>query len=216
MNINKKYIEINRKAYDKLAEKYEKRMLEDDYEIKDDYWYKMLDKIIKRDNDKVLEIGPGSGRNLKIFDCLHCDTTAVELSKSMCEVARKWSPNSKIINANILDCDFESKSFDIIALIAVIHNFPMDDADLLLKKVGLWLKDDGYLIIGTTIHKKENSGLIPKIDYKGNIERYRYQYTKESFENLVKSNGFGIVESYIVTENNRDKTWYDLICKKIS
>lgn len=183
-SINELYIEINRKTYDFLAKQYDDRTLFNGHEIKDNYWYAMLSKIIRKTDTKVLEIGPGSGRNLKIFEDLNCDITAVELSSEMCKVAKRRASTSKIINKNILECEFEVKSFDVIFLMAVIHNFPLDDAHILLKKIHNWLKDDGCLLIGTTIHKNENFGFITKDDYKGKVKRYRYQYTKEHLNNL--------------------------------
>jgi SAM-dependent methyltransferase len=163
---------------------------------------------------KVLEIGPGSGRNLKIFDDLKCETTGVELSSKMSEVAKKWSPNSKIIIGNILECDFEAESYDIIFVMAVIHNFPLEDQILLLNKIFNWLKDDGYLILGTTINEAESEGVLTKEDYIGEVKRYRYSHTKESFENLAKNNNFEIVKSYITKEEQRNKKWYNLVCMK--
>lgn len=213
--MDKLYIDVNRKAYDFLATQYDARTAENAHEIKDDYWYNMLEKIIHNRNVAVLEIGPGSGRNLKMFETLDCNITAVELSGEMCKAAKKRVPNSNIINKNILECNFELKSFDIVFLMAVIHNFPLDDAHKLLEKIYNWLKDDGYLLIGTTIHPNENCGFFMKEDYSGEVKRYRHQYTKESFEKLIFNNNFKIFESFIVEENERKKIWYDLICEKV-
>lgn len=98
--------------------------------------------------------------------------------------------------------------FDIIFLMAVIHNFPLKDANLLLNKIYSWLKNDGYLVIGTSVHNIE--------EYSYKIKKYRHQYTKQSFEKLIKKNNFHIFKSYIVEEKDRNKKWYDLICRKVS
>lgn len=208
------YIEINRQAYDLLATQYDDRTITKEHEIKDDYWYDMLNRVILKKNAEILEIGPGSGRNLKMFENFGCNMTAVELSGEMCKVVKKRVPNCNIINKNILECEFVSKSFDIIFLMAVIHNFPISDACLLLTKIYDWLRDDGYLLIGTTIHQAEEHGIFLKEDYIGKIKRYRHRYTKEAFEKLILDNGFKIFESFIVEERERKKVWYDMICKK--
>ena len=213
--MEKEYIQINRKAYDTLADQYDDRTRLDMHEIKEDYWYSILNHIIKAEHTKVLEIGPGSGRNLKMFELLGCDTVAVELSREMSKVASKRAPKSKIINKNILECQFAPKSFEVIFLMAVIHNFPLEDAYKLMNKLYEWLSDDGYLLIGTSVHEEEYAGFLVKEDYRGNVSRFRYQFTKEAFEKLLTDNGFKIERGYIVNENIRQKKWYDVVCKKI-
>ena len=76
------------------------------------------------------------------------------------------------------------------------------------------VKKDGYLVIGTTIHDKESSGMLIKQDYSQKLERYRYQYTKKSFEQLIIQNNLNIIDRQITPEKKRDKTWYNLICQK--
>ena len=138
--MEKDYIKINKQVYNKLANEYESRTINNDYEVKDDYWKNLFCKLIKKENIQVLEIGPGSGRILKLFDDLGCETTAVDISENMCKIAKKWSPNSNIIKANILDFHFEHDKFDIIYIMAVIHVFTKEDAELLMKKIQKWLK----------------------------------------------------------------------------
>jgi len=100
--MEKLYIEINRQAYDLLATQYNERTITDGHEIKDNYWYDMLNRVILKRNAEILEIGPGSGRNLKMFEAFGCNMTAVELSSEMCKVVEKRVPNCNIINKNIL------------------------------------------------------------------------------------------------------------------
>ena len=59
------YIEVNRKAYNILAQEYDDRK----HEIGDDFWLNIYEKIplSKYDALNVLEIGPGNGRNLGIL-----------------------------------------------------------------------------------------------------------------------------------------------------
>lgn len=208
------YIIINKRAYDLLASEYDKRTITNNHEIKDGYWYNILNNIELKKDSKVLEIGPGSGRNLKMLESIGCNTTAVELSGEMSKVASRRSPNSKMINKNILECQFEANSFDMIFLMAVIHNFPLEDAYKLLEKIYNWLANDGYLLIGTTIHAKEDFGYFVKEDYVTKVERYRYQYTKETFRKLLFDNKFKIEKEYFVEESIRNKIWCDMICRK--
>lgn len=208
------YIEVNRKAYNILAQEYDDRK----HEIGDDFWLNIYEKIplSKYDALNVLEIGPGNGRNLGILSKYNekFDITTIELSENLCEIIRKKYPKVKVINKNILDYHLEGEKFDVIVAIALIHLFPYEEAIKVLKLMKEMLSAIGILVIGTTINAIESEGFYEKEDYHGNIKRFRHKYTKESFENLLDFCGFKIKQPYIVNENSRSKVWYDVVCTK--
>ena len=212
--MNKKYIEINKKAYEILANEYNTR----NYKIGYDFWNNIYDDLnLKNKKDiEVLEIGPGHGRNIKIFKQYNnkFKITVLEIAENMCNIIRKDNPDIQIINDNILDYNFENKQFDIIQMIAVIHLFPIEDAKKVLKNVRKSLKENGYLIIGTTINKNDMEGYYQKEDYNIKVKRFRHKYTKESYERLLNECGFEIYKPYLVNESDRNKLWYDAVCKK--
>ena len=150
--MNKEYIEINKNAYELLANEYDTR----NYEVGYDFWNNIYDDLNLRNkkNIEILEIGPGHGRNVKIFKQYNNELkiTVLEISENMCNIIRKDNPDIQIINDNILDYNFENRKFDVIQMIAVIHLFPIEDAKRVLKIIREALKEDGYLIIGTTIN----------------------------------------------------------------
>ena len=212
--MNKKYIEINKKAYEILANEYNTR----NYKIGYDFWNNIYDDLnLKNKKDiEVLEIGPGHGRNIKIFKQYNnkFKITVLEIAENMCNIIRKDNPDIQIINDNILDYNVENKQFDIIQMIAVIHLFPIEDAKKVLKNVRKSLKENGYLIIGTTINKNDMEGYYQKEDYNIKVKRFRHKYTKESYERLLNECGFEIYKPYFVNESDRNKLWYDAVCKK--
>ena len=213
--MNKKYIEINKNAYEILAKEYNTRK----YEIGYEFWNNIYNDLnLKNKKDiEVLEIGPGHGRNVKIFKQYNNEfkITVLEIAENMCDIIRKNNPDIKIINDNILDYDFKNKQFDIIQMIAVIHLFSIEDAKIVLNKVRGALKDNGYLIIGTTINESDVEGYYEKEDYNIKVKRYRHKYTKESYEKLLNECGFKIDNSYFVNEKDRNKLWYDAVCVKV-
>lgn len=210
---NREYININKQAYDILAQEYDDR----DYEIGFDFWQSIYENLnIKdRENLEVLEVGPGNGRSIKFFKQYNPNLkiSALEISKNMCEIIRKNNPDIKIINANILDYSFKNQRFDIIQMIAVIHLFPIADAKIVLKKIRGLLKKDGYLVIGTTINESDTEGYYEKEDYNIKVKRYRHKYTQDSYETLLKDSGFEIVKLHFIKENDRNKLWCDAVCK---
>lgn len=213
--MNKEYIEINKNAYELLANEYNTR----NYEVGYDFWNNIYDDLNLRNkkNIEILEIGPGHGRNVKIFKQYNNELkiTVLEISENMCNIIRKDNPDIQIINDNILNYNFENRKFDVIQMIAVIHLFPIEDAKRVLKIIREALKEDGYLIIGTTINDKDMEGYYEKEDYNIRVKRFRHKYTKKSYEKLLNECGFEIYKPYFVNENDRNKLWYDAVCKKI-
>lgn len=125
----------------------------------------------------------------------------------MATIASKNSPNSVIINNNILDINFMPKQFDFILAMAVIHNFPEEDLIQLLNKIKTWIKDDGYFIIDTTNNKVTEIGYFEKEDYNHKVIRYRRKWKKEDLEEFMKSQGFSIVDSINYTDGCSNKEW---------
>jgi len=216
--MNEDYITINRNAYDKFATQHAKRHNKlSKYDLTDADWQKIINEqlIIKKNKkNSVLEIGPGTGRMLKIFNSLGCNTTAVELSPKMIEYAKKKAPNTLFIEGNILNVNFQNNSFDVIFMGAVIHNFPKEAADKLLKLIYNWIKKDGRILIYTTIHDKSEEGLYEKEDYSGNIIRYRKKFTDEELKKMLIDNGYSIVYNFYTEEPDRNKKWVTYIIKK--
>lgn len=204
------YIKLNRDAYDKLANEYNKR----NYLINEDFWTSVYKDINLKDSANVLEVGPGKGINLNVLRNFNSTVTAVELSKNMCNILKSNFPEVNLINNNILECNFPEESFDIVFMSAVIHNFPIVDARKLLNKIKPWLKSDGYLIITTTVNDIDDEGILEKVDYSGHISRFRHRYTKKSFEQLISDTGYTIYIPYLKNEEDRNKLWYIIVCSK--
>ena len=204
----KNYIEINKKAYDIVANEYKTKYLSDEGANK---FYLILKEFVlnkkNKDISKMLEIGPGVGTLLKLFEEQGFRTTAVELSKNMAYLACENSGNSVIINGNILDIDFMPKQFDFILAMAVIHNFPEEDLIKLLSNIKTWLQDDGYFILDTTNNKVTETGFFEKEDYNNNVVRYRRKWKKEDLELFMQNQGLYIEDSIVYKDPVSNKEW---------
>lgn len=215
----KEYIKVNREAYNKFAPQHKSRHDNiSKYDLTDEDWVELLsNKLLTSNSKNVLEIGPGTGRILRIFEEeLNVRTTAVELASEMVEIAKEKSPNTLFIVDDILNVNFMSKQFDAIFMGALIHNFPLDDSELLLKKCYSWLRDDGKVLIYTTIHEKSEEGYFEKEDYSGKIVRFRKKFTEKKLYDLVSRVGFKVDYTMYTEELDRNKKWIVYICKKLS
>ena len=204
----KDYIEINRASYDIVAKEYKTKYKNNDGANK---FYEILQEFVlnKKNNgiSKMLEIGPGVGTLLRIFEEKDFRTTAVELSENMASLACENYSNSVIINGNILDINFMPKQFDFILAMAVIHNFPEDDLIKLLNKIKFWLKDNGYFILDTTNNPITEAGFFEKEDYNNNVVRYRRKWKKEDLELFMQNQGFFIQDSVVYKDTTSNKEW---------
>jgi len=161
-----------------------------------------------------LEIGPGTGRMLPIFEELNCQTYAVELSRNMIEYAKKKSPHTIFLEGNVLEAKYKKGFFDAIFMGAVIHNFPKEDAKKLLKLVYDWIKEDGKVLIYTTIHEKSEEGFYEKQDYTGNIVRFRKKFTEMELKEMLEEAGFQITYTMHTSEPDRHKNWLTYVIQK--
>lgn len=126
---NKSYIEINKDTYNKVAKELNNRhkKLGKNEPTPKNYYDKIFKYINKNEKIKYLELGPGDGNVLKYFANNNIETYAIENSESMIELCKKQSPNSEIIEDNILNVNFSDNSFDIIFAGSFIHLFPKND-----------------------------------------------------------------------------------------
>ncbi len=212
MNKIKDYIKINREAYDRAAQWYQ------------DAWDKGRDNLGKTVNrlqsfisnsDNILEIGCGTGQLLREFAQFGCATTGIDLSEKMCDIAKTYPPDSKIICQNILDCNFDDEEFDVIIMQNSIHCFPLSEANVLTRKVHNWLKPNGIFFCTTTIENDNEEVFFHKVGKGCNEIRFRKKFTESEFVKFITNGGFEILDSEKQTNPKiSDKTWLGIISKK--
>ena len=214
-----RYIDANRKAYDFLATQYQTRLHnKSDFEESPDVLGRFALKNVLREDFKraikVAEFGPGNGCLLSFFERNGCRTVGVELSAEMAKLCKLNSPESIIINNNVLDVNFMIAQFDLIYMGAVIHLFPKTDAESLLKKAYNWLNENGILFINTTCNFESIESYSSKVDYKDSPVRFRKTWTEEELIECVSRQGFCVIEKMYTDESDRNKQWVALSCKK--
>ena len=101
---------------------------------------------------KVLEIGVGSGRNLKYYPA-GCSVTGIDASEGMLEKARQKTRGVKNVNLFLMDAEhleFPDNSFDYIIATFVLCTIP--DPVIALKEMRRVLKPSGELIALEHMH----------------------------------------------------------------
>jgi demethylmenaquinone methyltransferase/2-methoxy-6-polyprenyl-1,4-benzoquinol methylase len=101
---------------------------------------------------KVLEIGVGSGRNLKYYPA-GCSVTGIDASEGMLEKAREKAREMKNVNLLLMDAEhleFPDNSFDYVITTFVLCTIP--DPVKALKEMRRVLKPSGELIALEHMH----------------------------------------------------------------
>ncbi len=101
---------------------------------------------------KILEVGVGSGRNLKYYPA-GCSVTGIDNSEGMLEKAREKAAGVKNVNLLLMDAEileFPDNSFDYVVTTFVLCTIP--DPVKALKEMRRVLKPSGELIALEHLH----------------------------------------------------------------
>ena len=156
---------------------------------------KMLSSHLRQD-DKVLELGCGSGYFTKELAKLPIDLVAIDISPSLLEVARKSivSPRVQIVEGNAYDLDFADHSFDSVVGSSVLHHLECDAA---IRETYRVLKPGGWAVF------TEPNMMNPQIAVQKNvpaIKRYlgdsdmETAFFKWSLKRELLNHGFSRVQ----------------------
>lgn len=162
-----------------------------------EYGKGLLEFVPDNMNQKILDLGCGTGTLTAQLSHLAHTVIGVDSSSNMIEKAQSQFQNIKFMQCDALALPFENE-FDVVFSNAVFHW--IDDHDTLLKNIYKALKKDGMLIceLGAV-------GNIAAIEnaFSQCSERLGYEYrpkfnfpTVETFERHLKDNGFQIDSIY--------------------
>ena len=146
------------------------------------YQFKIISKYIQRN---VLEVGPGTGNNLKYYKNKVSTITLLDINKKLVRsLKKKFYKNKKIkiLNSNIHSI---KKKFDTIMYMDVLEHIKTDKKEI--KKAINLLSPGGHLIIFVPAFQILYSNFDRDI---GHVRRYR----KFFFFNLAKKYKIKLIE----------------------
>ena len=121
---------------------------EQDYfkQEKEHWWFRARRDLIKRikisPDAKILEVGCGSGLNLKEFS--NKEKIGLDISQDAVDKAQEYNIDAIQGDLN-KDLPFEKESFDLILALDVIEH--LEDEKEAIKKLSELLKENGKLVI---------------------------------------------------------------------
>lgn len=207
----KDYLQVNKEAYNQLANQYTERTKR--YVESDKLVLQPFIKEIKHldPNPKILELGPGSGLALQMFTREGFNTTAIDIAEEIIKNACIASPDTIFIHDEFLTHDFGIQTFDGVFAKAFIHLFATPDATEVIKKIHALLKENGVAFISTTVHDKSEEGYREKTDYKNSPKRYRKKWTEEELLETFSKSWTILHKNYHQVD---DKSWLALVLRK--
>ena len=232
--IAEKLLDITKKTYDAVSERYAIIRGEKPHELHKKTWKKLLDlarirvKSGQLGDSKgyltLLDIGTGSGRDIKYASKIpDLKIIGIDNSDGFIKILRELEnkneiPHGSFIKADMRDLSsFPDESFDIVRHNASLIHLPVIGpgymADLALSESYRVLKDNGLIYISV----KEGNGLKYVDTEEGLGGRIFQFHTMESIKELVGRNGFKIISAWKMPSSRGEKIrWISIIAEKSS
>ena len=173
------------------------------------YWKEEISRFgeLLLPGSKILEIGSGGGLEAAELVSMGYDYTGVDASQGLLKVARKRNPEAIFIHSRVEDLDFPESNFDGFWTAATLLHIPKNKIDRVLEIIKKQLRPGGIGFISL----KQGEG--EAID-EPNGRLFAY-YTQSEFSDVLKRNGFEVLESKIrLTEG--EITWLVFYVKTLT
>jgi SAM-dependent methyltransferase len=108
-------------------------------------WLRDLDARLP-DGADVLELGCGRGVPGTRELARRHRVTGVDISAVQVELARHHVPEASFVNADALELEVASDSFDAVVALFLFGHVPVDEQRELVGRIAFWLRDGGLLL----------------------------------------------------------------------
>lgn len=156
-------------------------------------WDKLTTKL--RRGDCILDLGCGSGRDLRYFSQHGFRAVGIDYSLRLVELARAYA-EQPVILGDFASLPFEDKSFDAAWSIGSLVHVPRESISSVLSEVHRILKDGAFIL--TSVKK----GKGEEVDDLG---RYNVFYSADEWASVQVRNGYEVVEVEETVETRTTK-----------
>ncbi|MFZ5982649.1 MAG: class I SAM-dependent methyltransferase [Patescibacteria group bacterium] len=172
--------------------------------------YDFLDQVVP--GGKVLDIGCAGGRDAKAMTEKGFEVVGIDVVDEFLEEAKKFVPEAKFLNMDLLKLDFPEESFDGILASAVLLHISKEDIPRALGNFYRALKPGGKIFSMV----KLGEGSTYATDKLSSEKRLMVLFTKKEFRDFFEEAGFEIKKIVIVPDDagREDVKWIRLIAGK--
>lgn len=96
---------------------------------------------------KILEIGCGTGRWIKLMSKNGGIVTGIDIQRKIIEHDKRYLPDAQFFYGNFLEYDFGENKFDLIVSITFLQHIPYSFQSDAIKKIATLLKKGGKVIL---------------------------------------------------------------------
>lgn len=152
--------------------------------------YILIEKNLKA-NDKILDIGFGSGRDIRYFNSKDFEIYGIDASKKFVEIFKKSYPYlSKFVYYSVLpEINIPIRNFDLIFSMATWMHLTQVTQENTIINIKNHLKDNGIFVVGYSYTKREND------------PRLFEDLNPRKIELLFSENGFSLIEEYFTNDS---------------
>lgn len=172
-----------------------------DFEYQQNKFLKYLEN-----NNSILDLGCGSGRDSKAFLKKGFNVTSIDASSELCKIASKYI-GQEVLCKSFDDIDYKEEFEGVWACASLLH-VKYKDLIYIINKVSRALKQNGYLYMSFKYGEFEG--------YKNG--RYFTYLTEDRLSSILKGNNkLSIVEIFISTDvrdGRENEKWINIILKK--
>ncbi len=141
-------------------------------------------------NEKLLDLGCGSGYFLKFAQQQGWEVQGVEMSNYAAEIARKQGIS--VSTKSVTEANFISGEFEVITMFNVLEH--MTHLNEVMANNYRWLKPGGLLVV-----EVPNVNSMQKKIFGGNwvhwdVPRHIFHFSPETIQKLAEKSGFKVIE----------------------
>lgn len=165
--------------------------------------YHVFEKYLHK-NAKILDLGFGAGRDSNYFYNKGYDVVSTDISEEFVKKGKKFLKN-EVLLMDTLEMNFENE-FDAIWACASLLHFNDEELNIAFKNCFNALKSDG--IMYTSFKRGSFAG-----ERHG---RFFHDFELDDLIEVIKNNGFDILENYIGEDIRPDRTeqWINIFFRK--
>ncbi len=188
-------------TYNKAALEYDKSNNSSEYLIKE---FNLFKKYIQ--GKKVIELGCGNGRDVRLFYENHFDYVGIDASIEMLNKAKNRIPNGNFKLQNFYKIKFPQKTFDGFWAAASLVHVPKQRMEGVLKNIWKILKPNGIGFISIRQKKDIDEGYVNSV--YSNLPRFFSFYENKEFSDILEKNDFKILKHYKLEEGKNIWLYY--------
>lgn len=145
-------------------------------------WEKLSTRL--RSGDRILDLGCGSGRDLRYFAQCGFHVIGIDYSPRLVELARAYS-EQPVVLGDFSSLLFEDNIFDAVWSIGSLLHVPRSSMSSVLSEVHRVLKNDALLL--TSVKKGSGEEIDP-------LKRYNVFYSPDEWASVHAENGYEVVD----------------------